>query len=853
MGVDHKVKKIIDSFKGLDRRTSDLLENPEYAFEMLNTDYRDNRTIVKRKGMHYLTEGVGGYGLFTYKEFNFSDGSTTDQLLCADNHLRRLRKEIITITHANDPANPQNIYITLSVDPDTNTFKFVTSDGGSVDIGTGLENTPVTLSSFASSIAALNVGLTMTYSASLTGAEAAAFIEPFDSIKIADNTSIELEYHTWEQIPVGDSAFNSGAPFTQYYADRDRESLENISHAVLNNNMYFANGFDELMKYDGSKIYRAGLPKPATPTVDSVTGTPSVNTYTDANGDPIGLTYNQTDTNYYYKVVYKYTDANGNTITSQPSDYVSVHIQSHNHAVELTIPTIQPNTGFDINSNNLKILVYRTKGTIDDSTVAGANFYLVTQQDVSLYKSSYTGNNPLTATDIDSNTNHVNETIVYQGDPPVATEFIYNNDEIINDSTVTAVKFLDVWSDEDLTDTLFLQEYSEGRHDLPPKGRYLTVHQGCLVIAGRHDRGNEFNYSLPDLNLVTGEIGTEYFPDDDRSLIVESPAGGKITAVRSLKDTLYIFHTSAVSYISGDIASPGAPLPRKDVLSKESLIGSVSHHAIEEYKSTISFLFDDGIYNIEASRGFPEELSKRIAPLFKNKLLKKQRAVTYYDKASQLFLFYIPREDTYNGILHATEESVIFCLDTLNGAWFTWQGLNMVGGVTEFNGETYFMAREYDSTSIAVETRLCKLKSRDDFTDYTDHSNAIKFSFVTSWEALGEPTLFKKFIRCKTFIRDSAKALESNEFTLDLYLRKDFTDYDIGPISLYSGQLGGWGRTNWGESLWGDRAFEGISSKLFGKAKAIAFHYSNENVNENVLISGIAYEMAAPYKQEIKE
>lgn len=863
MGVQHQVKKIIDSFKGLDKRTSDLIDNPEYASEMVNTDYRDNRTIVKRKGMHYLSQSVGGYGLFTYKVANVynpdtnptGDGSTSDQLLCADNNLHKMVTETVTINHANNPSNPQNIYVTLALDPSTNTFKFTTSDGGSVDIGTGIEATPVTLSSLATSIAALvdqdnnNLGLTLTLSSGLTGSETAAFLEPFDSVKIADSSTLELDYHTWDTVTFGDSSYNSNAPFTQYFANKGNNSLENISHAVLNNNMYFANGYDELMKYDGAKIYRAGLPKPATP---SITATPSVNTYTDANGDPIGLSFNaHADAKYYYRVVYRFTDANGNTITSQPSDIVSQHIQSHNHAVELDIPTLQPGTGFDL--DNVKILVYRTKGTIDDSTVAGANFYLVTQQDVNLYKSSYTGNNPLVPTDIDSNTTHVNETIVYTGDPPVATEFIYNNNIIDNNKTVTSVKFLDVWNDEDLTDTLFLEEYVEGRHDLPPKGRYLTVHQGCLVISGRHDFGNEFNYSLPDLNLVTGEIGTEYFPSDDRSLIVESPDGGKITAVASLKDTLYVFHSNAITYLTGDISVTGAPLPRKDVLTKQSLIGSVSHQSIQEYEATLSFLFDDGVYNINSSNGYPSELSKNITPIFRNPDLIKKRALSFYERSSQLFLFYIPREGTYNNTIHATDESTIFCLDTTNGAWFTWKGLNMVGGVTTFNEETYFMAREYDSTTVSVVNRLCKLKRRDDFTDYTDHNKAIKFTMVTSWESLGEPTLFKKFIRAKTFIRDSAKALECPEFTLKLYLRKDFTNYDIGPVEIHSGQLGGWGRTKWGENLWGDRGFEGIRTKLLGKAKALAFHYENENVNENVLLTGIAYEIAAPYRQEIKE
>lgn len=870
MGVQHQVKKIIDSFKGLDKRTSDLIDNPEYASEMVNTDYRDNRTIVKRKGMHYLSQSVGGYGLFTYKEANIydpvnnptGDGSVSDQLLCADNNLHKMVKETVTINHANNPSNPQNIYVTLALDPSTNTFKFTTSDGGSVDIGTGIESSPVTLSSLATSIAALvdpdnnNLGLTLTFSSGLTGNETAAFLEPFESVKIADSSTLALDYHTWDTVPFADADYNSNAPFTQYFANKGNDSLENISHVVLNNNMYFANGYDELMKYDGAKVYRAGLPKPAAPTVTEITTPQNVN---DTNNNHLGVT-NGTGS-YYYRYVLKYTDANGNTITSQPSDYVKLsHSGASRHVIKVDIPELAAGTGFDISSPNMKILLYRTKGSIDDSTVAGANFYLINTGDTNLTSTISASDAAALST---AAPNAINLTLDVPA-PPGTGEGTLTMGDILNtdaDAVTGTITFLDYLEDSDpnnptpyqTTDTLFLEEYVEGRHDLPPKGRYLTVHQGCLVIAGRHDFGNEFNYSLPDLNLITGEIGTEYFPSDDRSLIVESPDGGKITAVASLKDSLYVFHENAITYLTGDISVTGAPLPRKDVLTKQGLIGSSSHQSIQEYESTLSFLSEDGIYNINASNGFPSQLSKNITPLFRNKELIKKRALSFYDKDSQLFLFYIPREGTYNNTLHATDESTIFCLDTTNGAWFTWKGLNMAGGVTTFNEETYFMAREYDSATVSVVNRLCKIKKRDDFTDYTDHNKSIKFTLVTSWESLGEPTLFKKFIRSKTFIRDSAKALECPEFTLKLYLRKDFTDYDIGPVELKSGQLGGWGSTIWGQSLWGDRGFEGIRTKLLGKAKSLAFHYENENVNENVLITGIAYEIAAPYRQEIKE
>ena len=846
----HQIKKLIDAFKGLDKRTSDFLDNPEYATEMINADYRDNRTVVKRKGTHYLSQSSGGYGLFTYKIFNSADGSTSDELLTADNNLKKLRIGTITLTN----SGTQNVYLDLAVDPTTNTFKMTTDGATSIDIGTGLESSPVSLSSLQSSLSSAGE-LTMSLSL-VSGTEIAAFIEPFNSLKIPGSGSVSIPYHAWVTVDFADSSYNSGAPFTQYFSDRDRDSLENISHAIVNNNMYFANGFDELMKYDGDKIYRAGLPKPAAPTVNEIATPHNVN---DTSTNHLGITGPASNKYYYYRYVLQFTDNNGNTITSEPSDHVKLaHSGSNRKLVKVSIPKLQAGQGFHTESTSMKILLYRTKKSIDDSTVAGANFYLLNTQDTNLTAT-------ISSTD---------STAIVAGDGDLfyavnfdTTAHTLSLPEILNTNaettgiTANEIIYIDYLEDSDpalstpyqTTDTLFLEENVEGRHNLPPKGRYLTVHQGCLVIGGRHDFGNEFNYSLPDLNTVTGEIGTEYFPSDDRSLIIESPDGGTIQAIRSLKDILYIFHQNSITYLSGDISITGAPLPKKDVLSKQGLIGATSHHCIEEFNGSLSFLSEDGVYNINNSGGFPQEFSKKIKPLFANKDLKKKRAQSFYERNSQLFLFYVPGEDIHNGISHATSQSTIFCLDTLNGAWFTWEGINFAGGVASFNNETYFMTRQYDAVQDAVVARLSKFKNRDDATDYTDHEKAINFTLITSWDSLGDPIVFKKFIRLKTLIRDSSKAVESGGFTLDLYIRKDFVDYDIGPIVLDAGQLGGWGTAGWGESLYGDRGFEGIRSKLIGKAKSIAFKYENKNINETVLISGLAYEIAAPYKPEIKE
>ena len=124
---------------------------------------------------------------------------------------------------------------------------------------------------------------------------------------------------------------------------------------------------------------------------------------------------------------------------------------------------------------------------------------------------------------------------------------------------------------------------------------------------------------------------------------------------------------------------------------------------------------------------------------------------------------------------------------------------------------------------------------------------------ITSWDSAGNSSVFKKYVRLKVFCTDSNQEFEGNTFSLNLYLRSNFDNRDIGPIELSPGVFGGWGIAPWGEFSWGARDFKGIRTKLFGKSKSIALHFKNEKINENILMSGYAMEIAAPYQSEIKE
>mgnify|MGYP001275935583 CR=1 FL=1 len=50
MGVDHRLLKTSENFKGLDLRSSDIMRNQEFSTDMRNAAYRISGAINKRKG-----------------------------------------------------------------------------------------------------------------------------------------------------------------------------------------------------------------------------------------------------------------------------------------------------------------------------------------------------------------------------------------------------------------------------------------------------------------------------------------------------------------------------------------------------------------------------------------------------------------------------------------------------------------------------------------------------------------------------------------------------------------------------------------------------------------------------------
>ena len=298
-----------------------------------------------------------------------------------------------------------------------------------------------TLTQLAAALNAANSDLSLNVGS--IGSEKAAFLDIVSAEPMTVSSGNNyIKYKQWTAIDKGDTGVSED--FNGYLratGNLDDTELTNATFAQLNNVLYIANGYDNLMKYDGEHIYRAGLPNPTATTPFTVSF--------DASGSAMDATKN-----YDYKIVYEYTDDKGNVITSQPSDTVTLAATSGTGQADLEIAAF-PSAGFDFASSKIKILVYRTKGY----SSSPGQFYLI---------------------------NHA--------DDVTAGRFVHTDPNIVTNTTATP-DFIDKTPVDTGNPFLTLPTIIK-RHDLPPKGKFITTFRDCLVVTGQRENVNNLQYSF---------------------------------------------------------------------------------------------------------------------------------------------------------------------------------------------------------------------------------------------------------------------------------------------------------------------------------------------------------------------
>jgi hypothetical protein len=368
------------------------------------------------------------------------------------------------------------------------------------------------------------------------------------------------------------------------------------------------------------------------------------------------------------------------------------------------------------------------------------------------------------------------------------------------------------------------------------------VWRNTLIITGNRENPNLVYFSDID--------GAEYFPALTNNFIIESNDGSKNSGIRSLDNILYVFKKNSIAGITGDLALNQFQV---DIVNKQG-IGCAAHATLAEIENEVWFLSEFGIYSI--SQSGLQKRSENIDPKFNQpNSFNFNRATAYYWIDNEQYLIYLPQTATSSNNIYYASDSELYVYDTFRQAWTQWKNIDIGGGMADLNGEIYFQSKEIDSGSNQLHF-LKRFHNSGLSQDYCDHEATINFVYKSNWETLGEPSLFKKFLRIKVHSLDaSLNNFESEGFSLIVKTEHDYIISTVSDLTLdFTGGAEGWGISPWDGFPWGEDRLSSLKSKLASqKAKSLRTVLQNSELATNVLISGYEFEVAVPYQMRIKE
>jgi hypothetical protein len=827
-----------ERIRGLDLKNNEANRKAENASNTRNVQKvvtGDRQSIEKRKGYKMMAADGEAYGIAVYDKINATTGAITEELVKVSNVAHTLTESSITIAYTGSSTSISlNIYavagdrIELTVVEDS----VVTA---TINIGKGFDEAPVfTLANLKTAIDALT-DFSMTIAGDTT--VPAASLEFKTSAAITTSASLVIKYWYWTAINT-----SQATPLSGNNTNKNDSEFENTSFVNFQGNLYISNGYDALQKYDGQNIYNAGLPVGTKPTGALAAGS-------------LAATYK-------YVILHEQVDAAGNTIQGAISP-ASANVIPATNSVDLTVTNIEDATGYNTNGaiadGNQTVAV--SGGTVTltvDNGAGGSQTFnagdtaFLLNRSTSAYTSYAVAS--VTATTIVLTSA---ETIQVTDNDPISNNLkikIYRTKDsgtdyflvetIPNNFSATTQVYNDTTTDANLGAQFIDPVKTPG---LPPKGRYITVFQNQLVIGG--DLANVNRYYWSD---ITNANNIESFPAASNGKDVLVRYGGKITGLGSVSDNLIVFKSRAMSYESGDFAEDDV---RSDIVTAGD-IGCVAHATIQEVSGSLFFLNERGVYAITGG-GLPTLVSDRISPAFvktvtdADKVLKLKRALAVNFAEKQQYILWLPSETT-NVDAYANSDSKIFMFDYFNNEWFSWDNMNLQGGMSILDNELWWVERRYSTTNSDVDFNLYRQHNTNFEHDYADHASAINWSYTSGWEALDNVDTWKKFLRIRFSSFPDPDFEETTGFNITCGTEIDYIRGSPHTSSItinFANQGSGWGLDGWGNFPWGGFRNQLFISKLrTGKAKALRIVLTNSELNTNVLLSGWALEIAAAFR-----
>jgi hypothetical protein len=782
------IKQLLD-FHGLDLRSSEMLRGRGFASDGTeNVMHTPQGGITCRYGSKIVAPKIVGGGAGPWggiQSFSTTDltGVQKTELVGWRTNLYVMTRGSFTITNANASAATVNHYY----DATAGAFLLTIARGGSTiysgNLGLGTEASPVYLGAVETAVSAVS-GLTM---ATVAGAQAsttpAAFMELLVNATIAGSGgTLTIYYYYWSEATQAGNGVSADS-----LAGSD--AYRSTSSAVLNNVLYYtsakaAGGSTDfhLMKYDGNRCYRAGLPNVLPTGTINITNSAGGAQTSDVRGDMSVFAASPTISGDHYVFRMVNIDKAGNRVESavhrlSGTSSATAQVNLVSWSVPTTIGAF--NTPF-ARTSSAQAGVLTIAVTSGHTMQAGdiAYFYDSSQSRFIQRLVTATTSTTITVstTSLDPDTSSINYddggVVSVQNDALITNNFriaIYRRVSTggstyylvaevpswLADATVsTQFKYADNTEDADLSASGAALVEDEFPHDQPPGNcAHVSTYNGGLILSGNTLKPNRVFFSDVD--------GPEYFPAVTHNFDVVAP----VTGHHQTGESLAIGTLNSLHVTSGVLSEFQF---RVDQIGTN--VGVTSHLSMQEVdEGVLCFSSGVGPYVLFSGRRleplgpltYPDGAKvSRLEPYWTRRYTTTEaqpvfkRAIAAVLPKDKLYVLWVPTEDpAYPGFASAGK---VFVFDYGRGVWWPWTGLNMAGGITVQDDVLYWQSLYHEAgTERSHAYQQQRSTSLAQYV-FADHNAAISFKHRAHWESLGQPALYKRPLRCRVSFHETA-------------------------------------------------------------------------------------------------
>lgn len=477
----------------------------------------------------------------------------------------------------------------------------------------------------------------------------------------------------------------------------------------------------KLLKYDGNRVYRAGMPRGEL-------------------WEDLGVSVSAGSNTWRYLTTYEYTDHQGNIVEGNPSKITTV--TSAATPVTVTLRCLQGANDW-FNTAGAKINGAQSGAGTSTSLTVHTGHTLQVGDKVVFYDANTSGLVTRTLTgvsttqiawDFETDVSVANNAPISNGlliklwrtkNNGVDFYLVSETPNLLNTATINVT---DSVADADLEIKYSFPEIGF-EHDLPPAVNHIAEHQGILVGTKGANEPNTVFWSTSE-NL-------EYWPISANSLDLPSTVSGPITGVGVDSDSrLTVFKKNAIYSINGDLELGAFTI----VNITEGDYGLISHTGLTKVKGMLMGVGEKGIFTVKDGQ-FNNNPGFEIRPAF-DQPAELQRAYLVNDRNGlKVRLWAVDTFSVIKGFVGDYE-------DTLT--WFNWDYSSNVRpkyGMVAATNDLFNVGSDY----LFREIKDFKESDAEDPKLYHDNCESIAYTIETKAFHFGSPTTWFTPLRLTIF------------------------------------------------------------------------------------------------------